>query len=89
MFLLGIRIEEWDLRCIKKKKSLLFGCHWVDCDVVRCNCYNDLYNHSGSNILMTTDFSLYQNHSFDLKLKMIFIFKLGTLLKTVAAKRKT
>ena len=54
MFLLGIRIEEWDLRCIFKK-CLLFGCHWADCDAIRCNHYNNLYNDSGSNILMTTN----------------------------------
>ena len=54
MFLFGIRIEEWDLRCVKKM-SLLFGCHWADCDVISVNHYSNLYNLSGSNILMTTN----------------------------------
>lgn len=54
MFLFGIRVEEWDLRCVKKM-SLLFGCHWADCDVISVNHYSNLYNLSGSNILMTTN----------------------------------
>lgn len=65
-----------------KNVFLLLGCHWVNCDAVNSNHYNNLGSESSSSLHGNKLNFVYQNQSFCSNLEMAFSLKPTILLKT-------